>query len=99
MEWYGAPGGEYSPLAEAGATNQPGSDPEAVGRDEYTVFDDESGGDLLRFSRVVTVRIDPATRVATLIRSDDQPEGQVAQLMGNAQSTPSADLFIVSVGS
>jgi outer membrane protein assembly factor BamB len=69
-------------------------DPEAVGDDEYTFFDDESGGNLLGYSRVVTVRLDLATRVATLVKSDDQPEGQVAQLMGNAQTTPEGDLFV-----
>jgi hypothetical protein len=69
-------------------------DPEAVGGGEYTFFDDESGGNLLGSSRVVTVRLDPATRVATLVHSDDQPEGQVAQLMGNAQTTPGGDVFV-----
>jgi len=69
-------------------------DPEAIGGGEYTVFDDESGGNLLGSSRVVTVRLDLATRVATLVKSDNQPEGQVAQLMGNAQTTPEGDLFV-----
>ena len=69
-------------------------DPEAIGGGEYTIFDDESGGDLLGSSRVVTVRLDLATRVATLVGSDDQPEGKVAPLMGNAQTTPGGDLFV-----
>ncbi len=69
-------------------------DPEAIGGGEYTFFDDESGGNLLRSSRVVTVRLDLATRVATLVKSDDQPEGRVAQVMGNAQTTPGGDLFV-----
>ncbi len=69
-------------------------DPEAIGAGGYTFFDDESGGNLLGYSRVVTVRLDLSTRVATLVRSDDQPEGQVAQLMGNAQTTPGGDLFV-----
>ena len=68
-------------------------DPEAIGGGRYTFFDDESGG-LLGSSRVVTVRLDLAARVATLIKSDDQPEGQVAQVMGNAQTTPGGDLFV-----
>ena len=42
----------------------------------------------------MTVRLDLATRVATLVKSDDQPEGQVAQVMGNAQTTPGGDLFV-----
>ncbi len=57
-------------------------DPEAIGGGEYTFFDNESGGDLLDTSRVVTVRLDLASRVATLIKSDDQPEGQIAQAHG-----------------
>jgi Arylsulfotransferase (ASST) len=69
-------------------------DPEAIGGGEYTFFDDESGGSLLGSSRVVTVRLDLATRVATLVKSDDQPEGQVAPVMGNAQTTPGGDLFV-----
>jgi arylsulfotransferase ASST len=68
-------------------------DPEAIGGGEYTVFDDESGGSLLGSSRVVTVRLDLATRVATLVHSDDQPERQVAPAMGNAQTTPAGDVF------
>ena len=68
-------------------------DPEAIGGGEYTFFDDESS-DLLGSSRVVTVRLDLAGRVATLVRSVDQPEGQIAQLMGNAQTTPGGDLFV-----
>jgi outer membrane protein assembly factor BamB len=69
-------------------------DPEAIGGGEYTVFDDESGDNLLGASRVVTVRLDLATRTATLVKSDNQPEGQVAQAMGNAQTTPGGDLFV-----
>ena len=69
-------------------------DPEAISGGEYTIFDDESGGNLLGSSRVVTVRLDLGRRVATLVKSDDQPEGQVAPLMGNAQTTPRGDLFV-----
>jgi hypothetical protein len=44
-------------------------DPEAIGHDEYTLFDDESAGGpgLLPSSRVVTVKLDQATKVATLV--------------------------------
>jgi len=71
-------------------------DPEAIGNDEYTVFDDESGGGagLLPFSRVVTVRLDPATKVATLVKSARQPEGLLATEEGNAQTTRNGDLFV-----
>ena len=32
--------------------------------------------------------------MATLVKSVDQPEGQVAQVMGNAQTTPGGGLFV-----
>ena len=69
-------------------------DPEAIGGGEYTFFDDESGGGLLGYSRAVTVRLDLQTRVATLIKSDNQPEGLIAGVMGNAQTTRNGDLFV-----
>jgi Arylsulfotransferase (ASST) len=71
-------------------------DPEALGDDEYTVFDDESSGGTPEnaVSRVVTVRLDPRTHVATLIRSVDQPEGLVATSQGNGQTTASGDLVV-----
>ena len=68
-------------------------DPEAIGGGEYTLFDDESGG-MLGSSRAVTVRLDLQTHVATLIKSDNQPEGLVAGVMGNAQTTRNGDLFV-----
>jgi hypothetical protein len=71
-------------------------DPEAIGHEEYTIFDDESDGltTLLSRSRVVTVKLNLATRVATLVRSVDQPEGLVAPAEGNAQTTRNRDLFV-----
>jgi hypothetical protein len=71
-------------------------DPEAIGNGVYTFFDDESDGPttLLPHSRVVTVKVDLATRVATLVKSVDQPEGLVAHAEGNAQTTPDGDLFV-----
>ena len=71
-------------------------DPEAIGNGEYTFFDDESDGSatLLPHSRVVTVKLDLTTRVATLLKSADQPEGLVAPAFGNAQTTRSGDLFV-----
>jgi Arylsulfotransferase (ASST) len=71
-------------------------DPEAIGNDEYTVFDDESDSDswLLRYSRVVTMRLDLATHVATLVKSIKQPEGLLATEEGNAQTTRNGDLFV-----
>jgi hypothetical protein len=71
-------------------------DPEAIGNDEYTVFDDESdgGAGLLPYSRVVTVRLDLATKVATLVKSVRQPESLLAVGEGNAQTARNGDLFV-----
>jgi Arylsulfotransferase (ASST) len=70
-------------------------DPEPVGRDEYTFFDNESAGTPeFPVSRSVTLKIDPRSRVATLVASDDQPEGLVAASQGNAQTTRDGDLFV-----
>jgi len=71
-------------------------DPEAIGHNEYTLFDDESGGGnwLLRYSRVVTVRLNLAAKVATLVKSVRQPEGLLATEQGNAQTTRNGDLFV-----
>ncbi len=73
-------------------------DPEAIGNNEYTMFDDESdtssSAPLLPYSRVVTVRLDPASKVATLVKSIRQPEGLLATEEGNAQTTRNGDLFV-----
>jgi hypothetical protein len=71
-------------------------DPEASGNGEYTFFDDESDGSvtLMPHSRVVTVKLDLTTRIATLVKSVDQPEGLVAPAEGNAQTTRNGDLFV-----
>jgi hypothetical protein len=70
-------------------------DPEAIGGGEYTFFDNESSGTaLLSHSRAITVRLNERTRVATLVKSDDQPEGLVAASQGNAQTTRNGDLVV-----
>jgi hypothetical protein len=70
-------------------------DPQALGDDEYTFFDNESSGTpLLPYSRAITVKLNPWTKVATLIASDNQPEGLSAASQGNAQTTASGDLFV-----
>jgi hypothetical protein len=70
-------------------------DPEAIGRDTYTFFDNESAGTPeFSVSRAVTVKLDTRNRVATLVASDDQPEGLVAASQGNAQTTPDGGLFV-----
>jgi outer membrane protein assembly factor BamB len=71
-------------------------DPEALGGNVYTVFDDESDGHstLYSSSRAVTISLDPATDTATLIKSVNQPEDLTAGLFGSAQTTKNGDLFV-----
>ena len=70
-------------------------DPEAVGHDTYTFFDNESSGTPeLPYSRAITVRLNEHARTATLVASDDQPEGLSAASQGNVQTTRNRDLFV-----
>ncbi|PWI44883.1 arylsulfotransferase family protein [Streptomyces sp. ICBB 8177] len=78
-------------------------DPQPLGNGLYTFFDNESAGAgntgsgavaSLPYSRVVTVRLDTRRHVATLVRSEDQPEGLSAPSQGNAQTTASGDLVV-----
>ncbi len=71
-------------------------DPEALGGNVYSVFDDESDGPSTLYSpsRAVTVRLDPAAGTATLIKSVNQPEGLTAGATGSAQTTRNGDLFV-----
>ena len=87
-----APGQSLDNAAEIFAWQH---DPEAVGRDEYTFFDNESTGTSeFSVTRAVTVKLDQRSRVATLIASDDQPEGLLAASQGNAETTRNGDLFV-----
>ena len=71
-------------------------DPEALGGNVYTVFDNESDGQqtLYPSSRAVTISLDLATGTATLIKSVNQPEGLTAGATGSAQPTKNGDLFV-----
>ncbi len=70
-------------------------DPQALGNDTYTFFDNESSGTpLLPYSRAITVRLNLRGRVATLIGSENQPEGLSAPSQGNAQTTATGDLVV-----
>jgi Arylsulfotransferase (ASST) len=70
-------------------------DPQQVGPDEYTFFDNESSGTPeLSTSREVTVRLNFRSKVATLVSSIDQPEGLVAASQGNAQTTRNGDTVV-----
>ena len=78
-------------------------DPQPLGNGLYTFFDNESAGagntgtgavSELAYSRVVTVRLNPRTRTATLVRSVDQPEGLIAPSQGNGQTLPNGELVV-----
>jgi hypothetical protein len=70
-------------------------DPQALGNDVYTFFDNESSGTpLLPYSRAVTVQLNEWSHTATLIKSDDQPEGLSAASQGNAQTTQQGNLVV-----
>jgi hypothetical protein len=78
-------------------------DPQQIGPDTYTVFDNESAGAAntgvgstseFSYARVVTIHINQTTRTATLVASDDEPEGQVATSQGNGQHLADGGEFI-----
>jgi len=70
-------------------------DPEQVGPNLFTVFDnDSSGSPLLPYSRAATVRLNFSTKVATLISANAQPEELSAPSQGNAQTTRDGDQFV-----
>jgi hypothetical protein len=70
-------------------------DPEALGHDVYTLFDNEASFvPELAYSRTVTVKLDERKHVARLVASADQPEGLSAPSQGNAQTTSDGDLFV-----
>ncbi len=70
-------------------------DPEALGNGVYTFFDNDSAGTpLLPYSRAVTVRLNPWAHVATLVASENQPEGLSAPSQGNAQTTSEGNLVV-----
>jgi hypothetical protein len=70
-------------------------DPEAIGNDEYTFFDNESSGTPnLPYSRALTVKLNERNGTATLVSSDNQPEGLSAASQGNAQTTDAGNLFV-----
>ncbi|MFD7019196.1 arylsulfotransferase family protein [Streptomyces sp. NPDC059928] len=78
-------------------------DPQPLGNGLYTFFDNEAAGagnsgsgsvSELPYSRVVTVRLNTATREATLVRSTEQPARLSASSQGNAQTLGNGDLFV-----
>jgi hypothetical protein len=78
-------------------------DPEGHGNGIYTFFDNDAAGTAntgtntlvdLPYSRAVTVKLNFRTHVATLIKSDNQPEALSASSQGNAQLLRDGDLFV-----
>ena len=78
-------------------------DAEGHGDGVYTFFDNDSAGIAntgtntlvdLPYSRVVTVRLNVRRHVATLVSSDNQPDGAGASSQGNAQLLADGDLFV-----
>ena len=70
-------------------------DPQPLGDGYYTFFDNESSGKpLLPYSRAITVKLDLWSRTATLVGSDNQPEGLSAPAEGNAETTLFGDRFV-----
>src|SRR5579875_1515517 len=78
-------------------------DPEWIGKNTLTIFDNEAAGTAntgtgvsseLPYSRVVTIKLDPSTKIATLVASDNQPEAGLASSQGNGQRLPSGGEFV-----
>ena len=78
-------------------------DPEAHGNGIYTFFDNDAAGTAntptdilvdLPYSRAITVKLNYRSHVATLIKSDNQPEGLSASSQGNAQLLGNGGLFV-----
>jgi len=78
-------------------------DLEAHGGGVYTVFDNESAGAAntgtgatseLGYSRAATIKLSLRNHTATLLASDDQPEGLIAPSQGNAQLLKGGGLFV-----
>jgi Arylsulfotransferase (ASST) len=70
-------------------------DPEALGNNVYTWFDNESAGTPnYPYSRIVTVKLNPKTKTATLIKTDDQPDHLSAASQGNGQTLKDGNLVV-----
>jgi hypothetical protein len=70
-------------------------DPEALGHNVYTLFDNEASfAQELPYSRAVTVKLNERDHLATLVASANQPEALSASSQGNAQTTSDGNLFV-----
>jgi Arylsulfotransferase (ASST) len=70
-------------------------DPEALGHNTFTWFDNESSGTPnYPYSRIVTVKLNTGKHVATLVKSDDQPDHLSAASQGNGQTLRDGNLVV-----
>jgi hypothetical protein len=70
-------------------------DPEALGNNVYTWFDNESAGTAnYPYSRIVTVKVNPKTKTATLIKTDNQPDHLSAASQGDGQTLKDGNLVV-----
>jgi len=78
-------------------------DPEAIGNDEYTIFDNESAGAAntgvgstaeFGLSRIVRFKLNEHAHTATLEQSDNQPAGLTAPSQGNGEPIPGGGEFV-----
>ncbi len=78
-------------------------DPEWLGNDEISIFDDESAGTANTGQNVITtgavsrveyITLNFQTDTATLVKSDPQPESLSASSQGNAQPLPGGGAFV-----
>lgn len=90
-------------LNNAGAIFAWQHDAEAQGHNIYTVYDNESAGagntgtgadSQFGLSRSVTIKVDPRSRTATLIKSFNQPEALIAPSQGNSQVTAEGNTVV-----
>jgi hypothetical protein len=69
--------------------------PMPVGSDELRIFDNESNGRPVRpESRVITLRLDRASKTATLVDSIEHPGRLSVPSQGNSELLPAGDLFV-----
>jgi hypothetical protein len=90
-------------LNDAGAIFAWQHDINALGNGVYSVFDNESAGVAntgqdataeLDHSRVVRIRVNERTNVATLVASDNEPDGLLASSQGNGQPLRGGNVFV-----
>jgi hypothetical protein len=70
-------------------------DPEALGHNTYTWFDNESAGTPnFPYSRIVTVTLNTKNHTATLVKTDNQPDHLSAASQGNGQTLRDGNLVV-----